>query len=325
VNLNRDLTFVRVLFLSLALLLAANAAAEQAATPSGVSTLALSPSGAVMLAGSPAGIFRSTDSGSSWKQVLKGEDELDVASFAFDPSSSDVFVSTTLGLFRSTDAGVTWSGDDLLGGVMPGKIVFDPAKKSMYVASAAGLYVTTDHGATWKEISPNGRHFAIRSLTVREKPYTLYVINEEGLFASIDRGPSWRALTDARDDLSVVAFEPPATLHLAANGSHYLRSSDAGATWETPSRQWPHFSEFFVMSGSIYASASAATWRSTDGGKSWAQWKTSDELPLRSLIADPKKRGVVWGAAPHGILTSADGGRSWTTRRLPPVETAGLQ
>lgn len=297
------------------------AAADQAA---GMSAIAVSPDGAVVLAGSPTGVYRSVDGGKSFKQVLptSGENFV-VASLAFDPASADVFAATTRGLFRSDDSGATWSDSDLLGGTMPGKVIFDPTQKStMYVATADGLYLTSNRGAKWKEISPNGHHFSIRSLTLRPKPFTLYVINEEGLFASSDRGTSWNALTDERDDLSSVAFELPSTLHLAANGSRYLRSTDGGTTWEAESQQWPHFSDFFVIAGSVFATAKGAIWRSTDGGRQWSPWKSEEELPLRALIADPRQRGLVWAAGLHGISTSADGGKSWVTRNRAAVATA---
>jgi photosystem II stability/assembly factor-like uncharacterized protein len=319
----RPLSTLRITLLTIAILLCAGTARASTETM-GMTAIAVSPDGAVVLAGSPAGVYRSTDGGKSFSQVLppRGENFV-VASVAFDPASRDAFAATAAGLFRSDDSGATWSDADLLGGTMPGKIVFDPTKKStLYVATADGLYVTGDRGAKWQEISPNGRHFSIRSLSLRAKPITLYAINEEGLFASTDRGASWNALIDERDDLSSVAFEPPSTLHLSANGAHYLRSVDGGTNWERESQQWPHFSDFFVVAGNVYAAAKGATWRSTDAGKSWAQWKSDDEFPVSTLVADPKQRSVVWAAGTRGISTSADGGKSWVVRSRPAVSTA---
>lgn len=302
--------------LLLSILLPASLAASTAS-----SAVAVSPDGGVLLAGSASGVQRSTDGGATWKQVLRVATDREgyvVASIAFDPESSDVYAATTAGLFRSADRGVTWNDEDLLGGTMPGRVIFDPVKKStMYVATADGLYMTSDRGASWKEISPNGRHFAIRSLSIREKPFTIYAINEEGLFASSDRGATWKALTDERDDLSAVAFQPPATLHLSANGSHYLRSEDAGETWSAAARQWPHFSDFFVVSDAAYATASGATWRTTDRGESWTELKSENGLALRTLVAHPKKRGVIWAAgAKQAVVSSADGGTTWKTLAL---------
>lgn len=304
------------------LLLAATSSIVHAAQSSGVSALAVAPSGNALLAGAASTIYRSTDRGASWSRVWSSDDVF-VASLAFDPFSSDAFAATTAGLFRSADGGSTWSDTDLLGGTMPGKIVFDPVQKStLYVASADGLYVTNDRGHSWREISPNRRHFAIRSLAVRTKPFTLYVVNEEGLFSSTDRGASWSSLTGERDDLNAVEFEPPATLHVAANGSHYLRSDDGGKTWKSPAREWPHFSDFFVVGSSVYARSDAAIWRSADRGATWKKWKADDELPLRALVADPQKKGVVWAPALHdGVFISADDGATWTLRRLERTAT----
>jgi photosystem II stability/assembly factor-like uncharacterized protein len=314
-----------LLSILLATVLTAGSVAAATSAPAVVSAFAVSPSGSVLLAGTADGLFRSSDGGKSWKQVMSGGEDFAVASVAFDPSApSDVYVATSLGLFRSTDLGSTWGDKDLLGGSKPGEIAFDPARKgTLYAATADGLYASSDRGASWKGINPNGHTFSVRSLAVRPKPFTLYVINEEGLFASTDRGVSWRPLTDERDDLSAVEFAPPATLHVAANGAHYLRSDDDGNSWEVA--KWPHFSDFFLAGDAVYAAAKDAMWRSTDGGKTWASWKSAEELPVRSLVSDPKKAGVLWGAALRdGILISTDGGTTWSECHLP-APSAQLQ
>lgn len=289
-----------------------------------ISAIAVSPNG-VIVAGGATGVFRSADGGVTWKHVINPREGFQTASIAFDPGSSDVFVSTTVGLFRSADGGSSWSEEDLMGGVMPGKLVFDPEKTStLYVASADGLYVTTDRGAKWKAINPNGRHFAIRSLSFREKPFTLYVVNEEGAFASTDRGASWNAQIDERDDLTAIAFQTPATLHLAANGSHYLRSSDGGTTWEPAVREWPHFSDFFTIGRDVFASTADAIWRSTDGGRTWSEWNRGTAAGL--LLADPRRPRVIWSGSPGGgIATSTDGGKSWKHLRLSAAANARLE
>lgn len=313
--------YFRSRVVSLVFLLLASGTTFAGTVRSGVSAFGVSPGGSVLLAGAPTGIYRSTDGGASWKLVRRSEAGFDVASFAFDSATADVFVATTKGLFLSPDGGKNWSNKDLLGGVTPGKLVFDPEKKStLYAATAAGLYVTSDRGASWKPISPNGRDFAIRSLAVRDKPFALYAINEEGLFMSSDRGETWATLTEDRDDLSAVAFENPSTLHVAMNGSHYMRSGDGGETWEATAQEWPHFSDFFVVGGKVYASSHEATWSTSDGGKSWSVWKKHADVPLRAIMADPKKRDVLWVIGSKGILLSRNGGKSWQPRLLPHLD-----
>lgn len=284
---------------------------------------AVAPSSDAILAGTAAGVFRSADGGTTWKQVLAGGEDFVVASIAFDPSApSDVYAATSKGLFRSTDGGATFSEEDLLHGSVPGEIVFDPTHKgAMYVASSDGLYGTADRGATWKPLNPNGSTFSVRGLASRTKPFTLFVVNEAGLFASSDRGATWRALSDERDDLTAVAFQSPSTLHVATNGSRCLRSVDDGKTWQQSAQKLPHFGQFFLAGGAIYASAKDAMWRSDDAGATWSQWE-NDGTPLQLVRAG--KNNSLWGAANDAVMLSNDGGKSWRDIKLPTIESAAL-
>ena len=61
---------------------------------------------ATLLASTASGLFRSTNSGSTWTQVLSGGAIYDIE---FDPSQPNtVYVSTNGAFLRSTDGGATW-------------------------------------------------------------------------------------------------------------------------------------------------------------------------------------------------------------------------
>ena len=97
-----------------------------------------------------AGVFRSTDQGATWVQVLP---DLDVQALATDPGGGQVVLAGTGdgGLWRSTDEGGTWAV--VLPEVGVQALAIAPLNPDWaYAATQShGVYRSTDGGVTWRQ------------------------------------------------------------------------------------------------------------------------------------------------------------------------------
>jgi hypothetical protein len=230
-------------------------------------TTAGSTSTTKLFAATSFGLYRSTNSGNTWAQVLAG-----VASdVVIDPSNpmlvyvalGNIGSGASNGVYKSTDGGGTFSK---LGGGLPtaniGGVTLDIARSTPATVYAAilnsststilGIFKTTNGGTNWTQLTATGASCSSGSdgATCWFPPYiavdpinanTVYVGARE-LFKSIDGGASFFEidLTNTQCcgavelfvDQHAFAFQPgnPNTI-FAGGDDGIFESSDGGSTW----------------------------------------------------------------------------------------------
>jgi photosystem II stability/assembly factor-like uncharacterized protein len=140
-----------------------------------IGSLAVHPSnGQILLAGASLpgndGVFRSTNGGTTWTNVLGG-DGFPATGVVFDPTNGNnafaaigaVGGNSQNGIYGSTDAGVTWSPLLVAGTAPAGRITIALAPSTpttLYAAianatdgSLYALYKTTNSGSTWTQLT----------------------------------------------------------------------------------------------------------------------------------------------------------------------------
>ncbi len=245
-------------------------------------------------------------------------------------------------LFESSDAGRSWTRVDGLtnhpsretwepggAGLVLHSIVPDPAapEKLWVGISAAGVFATEDGGRTWERRNrrsneeasashahaPGHDHGADVGLCVHNfvraegRGDLLYQQNHHGVFRSVDGGRSW-------DDASAglpSTFGFPIAVH----------PRDPETVWILPLNG--------DIQGRFPPEASAAVWRSRDGGRSWTACQ--EGLPTRNcfftvlrqaMATDRRDRaGVYFGTNSGSVFASFDEGDTWheIARHLPTV------
>jgi photosystem II stability/assembly factor-like uncharacterized protein len=111
-------------------------------------TLAPSSPGTIF-AGTHDGLFRSADSGVTWKGIHKGMKSYNVLGLAIHPSSPEtIYAATAIGIYKSGDGGATWSL--LKGDLYATALAMDPRSPSvLYAGTHLGVLKTEDAGAKW--------------------------------------------------------------------------------------------------------------------------------------------------------------------------------
>jgi photosystem II stability/assembly factor-like uncharacterized protein len=156
----------------------------------------------VFIGTSKGDVLKSTDSGKTWRTVLRSGYR--VLKFQFSPKDSRVaFLSTNgNGMYKTSDNGENW---DLLKDKMKdiknsNKVVdfhLSPAEDGLiFAATAVGISKSTDGGETWAKIEliTSEKDAVISSLGVNPKdPKEIYYATRTTFYSSFDGGVSWSA------------------------------------------------------------------------------------------------------------------------------------
>lgn len=179
--------------------------------------------------GAANGIFKSTDGGTTWKQIGDGLPTVIQANLAIAPSNPNLIYAmvagttpnanpargTTgvVGFYKSTDAGEHWHlavtdspatargkqppmGDPrplvrIGGGDLP-TIAVDPKNENVVYSSSTVLWRTEDGGVTWSAVrgAPGGDDYQ-KTWINPTNPNILLVVSDQGGVISANRGVSW--------------------------------------------------------------------------------------------------------------------------------------
>ncbi len=315
-----------------------------------------------------AGVWRSDDHGATWTLAKLSKGQMDewaandpdtAAMFNWEPTETQFDgevdaiwslhrVNGTLyaggkpaNLFESADNGESWTKNAAIAdfedredwtpgaaGLVLHSIVTDPGipKKLWLGVSAAGVFASEDGGTSFERrnrlsnadahahhhhpAAPKGGetgHCVHNVVRAPGNSDVLYQQNHHGVFRSRDGGRSW---DDATTGLPST-FGFPIAVH----------PRDPDMVWTLPLNG--------DIEGRFPPNASAAVWKSSDGGETWRDMR--DGLPqrdcfftvLRQSMATDKldRAGVYFGTNSGSVFASRDEGESWgeIARHLPTI------
>lgn len=204
---------------------------------------------------------------------------------SFDPRDPRVFyVATINGVLFTRDGGQTWRIGTSWDMTEPKTVMVDPnAPDTVYAALPDGLGVSTDRGMTWTR-------------------------RENGLPA---RGKYTQAIKVDRTQAGRVLAACEIGIYLTEDGANNWRQVLATKETVTDIQQSPHDPAVWLA-----ATQSAGAFISRDRGVTWQNLPgVPSDRALYNItfdVTNPQRFAI--GSWAHGVLTSEDGGATWTAR-----------
>src|SRR5438067_4823265 len=275
------------------------------------------------------GVWKSVNSGTTFKPVFDKQDVQSIGAITIDPSNPKIVwvgtgeawtrnsTSVGDGIYKSTDGGENWTNVGLRDSERISRIIVDPKDGNNVLACALGhlwndneergVYKTSDGGKTWRKVL-GGANAATGCALLASSAQQPNVI-----FASMwdFRRQAW-------------------TFRSGGPGSGLYKSTDGGDHWTEltpqnakglPDKPYGRIALAVAPSkpNTVYASVESqksALFRSDDGGSKWTKLDASQFMVWRpfyfgNLIVDPKNENKIF--KPDLILLlSVNGGRSFS-------------
>jgi photosystem II stability/assembly factor-like uncharacterized protein len=289
------------------------------------------------------GVYRTTDGGKSWTQLLKGVNATSgAADLSMDPSNPRILYAVFWdhqrlpwqvrsggpgsGIWKSTDGGDSWTrlGDGLP--KLMGKIgvAVSPANPdrvyAVIEAEKGGLFRSDDAGKSWRLTSEDRliqtRSWYYMNVTADpQNPDVVYVMNAD-VMKSIDGGVRFAKLAATHGDNHQFWINPKDSRLVAnANDGGVSISLDNGRSWSTqdnqPTAQFYHVIVDDVYPYRLYSGQqdnSSVIIKSRSDGPSIGErdWEDGPGCESANIGVDRRNPRYVYGGCYVGILEEAD-------------------
>jgi photosystem II stability/assembly factor-like uncharacterized protein len=213
------------------------------------------------------GVYRSTDGGQNWKQVLTRGPDTGAADIAMDPSNPRVLYAgfweasrkpwrldsggANGGIWKSTDGGDNWQDLSHAPGLPRGVegrigITVSPANPervwAIVEAADGGVFRSDNGGRTWSRLNTENdlrqRAWYYSHIFADPKSADTVYVNNVGMWRSIDGGRTFQQMRPPHGDNHDlwIAPENPQRMILSNDGGATI-TADGGQTWSTEDNQ----------------------------------------------------------------------------------------
>ena len=289
--------------------------------------------------GSDSGLFRSSDAGTSWQEVLDAA----ISAVVVDPTvAGSVYAATGESrVFRTTDSGSTWASSAI--GLPESDVcclLVDPLTPSTLYAGTAdkAVFKSVDSGVTWVRKDVGIKDLGILSMAIDPiAPSTIYVASAQGVFVTNNGAAEWIPITNGPPGIvTKIAIDPSAPSRILAAGldvGQVFLSLDRGTSWSVlgggiPAAQILALSFSPQSSAVMFLGTGGGFFRSSDGGASWTETNSGlRSVRVDRVIIDPSAPQTLFAASPEsGIFKSVDGGGAWfaTNQGIGNLKIAAL-
>ena len=314
--------------------------------------------GKLYTAGGQRGVFRSTDGGKSWQQVLKGGDWTGIIDLVFKSDDPNTLYASAWdrqrrpwdfseggngsAIYKSTDGGDTWS--HLEGGLPHGDMV-GRIGLAVSAASPDTLYASIDNQQQMPEDQWNLGDRPINAKRLRSMSKEEFLAQDKDEIERFIRTSDFDVSIDADKLIDWVKTDQVSIQDIIdqlgdanANlfntdivGLQVWRSDDAGASWhithDKPLDQVVYSYGYYF--GEIRVSPKDADQvyvlgvpvvKSDDGGKTWSSVQGRDvHVDYQSMWINPQHPEHLLIGNDGGADVSYDGGKTWVKLDAQPL------
>ena len=287
------------------------------------------------------GIYRTTDGGITWENILSVNDSTGASSLSMDMSNPRILYASmwqhrrypwymesggkSSGLYKSSDGGDTWKK-------MKKGLPEDFGKSGISVSRAnparvfavleaegkkGGVYRSDNAGKTWKQINGNRVHIArswyyMEIFADPQNENVVYVLNAP-VMKSIDGGKSFSNIAVPHGDNHHLWINPKDNTNLInSNDGGANISFNGGTSWSTQQNQstaqfyrviTDNLVPYNIYGGQQDNSAIAIASRTNDAGIDWKDWYSVAGGESAFIAFDPYNPATVYGGTYQGNIS----------------------
>ncbi len=202
-------------------------------------------------------------------------------------------------------------------------IIFSPVDNKTLYTSSQHVWKSTDAGETWERISGDLTRHDPKTMQDSGGPIT-HDMNSPEIYATVF------SLAPGKHDINLLwAGSDDGIVHITRDG---------GKNWTniTP-KDMPEFGRVSMIDASAFDAGTAYMsvkkplledyaphiWRTHDFGRTWTKITAGIAANdyISSVREDPKRKGLLYAGAEHGIYVSLDDGDHWESLRLNLPDT----
>jgi len=202
----------------------------------------------IIYIGTTVGIYKTTDAGGQWHEIIKGMESVYTVSLIVHPKNPNkIFSGTSGGMYKSLDAGRHWIkinkglierevGSALSLGVNSIVLDHEDAKR-LFIGTSKGMFMSLDGGLSWKPsgsgLSDDSQYVA-KILMDTKDHRILYAGTGGGIYKSIDSGETWQDSSKGLGHMVLwsMAMDPKnSNILYAGTQGGLFKSTTAGKEW----------------------------------------------------------------------------------------------
>lgn len=273
--------------------------------------------------GFPTGIFKSTDSGATWKPANQGiNPNSRVRGVAVSRDGKAVYAASEDGVYLSADGGASWTF------ALPKKsahsVATGPEGLVLAGTNGDGVLRSTDGGKSWEETTTDAKwsgNIVYALLVSAATPGLCYASIPNRVLRSTDGGATWKTFSRGFNWVnfrSLALDDKAGTVWAGSGRDGVVKTTDGGETWTAGTGFLALEVKAILLDPAspkrlFVGTTQGGVHLSEDGGTTWALSNEGlTNRAVHSLAADPSAPGTFLAGTRKGAFRSTDGGRSWT-------------
>lgn len=238
--------------------------------PTDSQTVYAATMGVPFVRNSNRGLYKTTDGGTTWNQVLYIDSDAGIIDLTIDPTDPQTLFACSWNRIRNNHESVLWGPD-------------------------THIYKTTDGGSTWNVLSnglPQENTCRIDVAISQQNHLKLYAMivdtiafNARGIYKSVDGGLHWNDITNNFDQSAFgtqgwyhgkIYVNPTNDNQIYVPGVDMRKSFDGGATWTAATPPWWQYSVHadghyieFIDGNTFFYCTDGGVYKTTNNCNSW--------------------------------------------------------